>query len=495
MKKLKKIGMLILTFLLMSTSLYAVEGPIGYFGGISTGEKLPTITSLSQKKSKKSTKYNFPYKENIYLSGKPEIVEGTIQIRPGKEIDKEKGQGKYNESYIIKAQNKDGSTKVTRSITLETEYIYEPNRKQITKTSTFTKWSEVVTVGGKTYKLDPKLSSFSKSILEDETPGVMYYRGDIQYDAVYQSVGGDAQSQTTVSVHGPIYGYNQAFARTETQKRSIMIDNGQNQYYIEETPTLTVYKDIQYGVNEPDAISFGGNYKEFIRSEGALTYNILQGSPKLYDDELTGSMSIENSPTIEQLSVPSGLQLKGHPAESDIRKMYSLKIFTEDPRRFSANQVVTKGEYIAMLVRALNIPIPEEEVAITPFKDVKASDPLYKYAVAAYQSGLVSGNVFNGKQHLTREMMYLLNMRAIGLERLGIGTGNVATAFIDDRSISQNAKSSLYAAAKIGLAIPANGYIFPQKYVTKAESATFLNQLISYLRYQLQKDYNEKMLY
>ncbi len=508
---MKKILIMGITFILAMSSLSALEGEMGYFGGISTGIKIPTITELSQaKKASATTRHTLPYKENVYLSGKPELVEGTIEIRPGKGLDKTKGSGKYNEVYTIKAQNAEGTAKVTRNITFETQYIYEASRKQTTKISRATKWTEIIVVGGQTYQLDSKQSSYTKSILEDYTPGVTYYRGDIQYDAVYNQVAAQDGASITVSIDGPIYGYEQAFAKTETQRRNIAIDLGDTQYYIEETPTFTVHKDIQYGANEPDAFSLAGNYKELIRSEGVLAYNVIVGSPELYDDELIGTAQVANSPILEQLSIPNLTRIKGHPAESDIKKMYSMKIFTEPAARFSVNQAVTRQEYVEMLVRALQMPLPDppkktnsafgavgantQNGEPSPFVDVKSTDAFYPYAMAAYNAGLIGGGTLNIKRALTREEMYVLNMRAVGLERLGIGTMGIYTPFIDDAHIADSAKSSIYAASKLGIITPSNGYVFPKKTVTKAECAALLGQFIDYLRYDLQKDYNEKML-
>lgn len=503
---MKKLIVMCLCFMLLVTSTYAFEGEIGYFGGISAGEKLPTITSLSQDKVSVVSKYTLPYKENIYLSGRAETVEGTLEIKPGKGVDKEVGNGSYTENYKITAKNADNTVRVTRNITFNTQYIYEADRKQTTKVSTVSKWTEIITVDGKTYQLDGDRSSYTKSILEDDTPGVSYYRGDVQYDAVYKAVS-DGNNYVTVSVSGPIYGYEQAFAKTETQKRSITIDLGNGQgYAIEETPTFTVYRDISYGANEPTAISMAGNYKEIIKGEGVLSYTILQGHPSLYEDEMSGMMSIESTPTIEQLSIPTTLNLRGHPAETQIKKMYSMKIFNEDASKFSPNQVVTRQEYITMLVKALQMPLPEEKKTtgrtsskvqveeISPFTDIKEGDAYYPYAMAAYEAGLIEGGRFNGKAYLTREMMYVLNMRAIGLERLGLATIELYTPFVDDQQISSWAKSSIYAASKLGIINASNGYIFPKKQVTKAECATFIDQFIDYLRYDLQKDYNDKML-
>ena len=502
-KLLNKIAIFCISTVLMSSTVLAEEGEMGYFGGISSGVKLPTLTSLAQKKTTTTKKYTLPYKENIYLSGKAETVEGTIEIKPGKDIDKEKGSGSYTESYVIKAQNATNTARVSRTITFETQYTYNAELKQTTKVSTIKKWTENVTTGGKTYSLNSNKSSYTKSILEDYTPGVLYYRGDISYDAVYSE---ESSKEIRVSVNGPIYGYDQAFGKTETQKRSITVDLGDGQgYAIEETPTVTVYRDIQYGANEPTAISMAGNYKEITRGEGVLSYNILQGHPTLYDDELAGMINVDSTPTIEQLKVPTGLNLKGHPAESQINRMYGMKVFTDTPSNFSANQVVTRGEYIKMLVTALKMELPEDTTSkkkstkkntavVSPFTDVKEGDAYYLYAMAAYNAGLIDGGKFNANASLTREMMYLLNIKAIGLERLGLGTMDAYTPFVDDAQISTWAKSAIYAASNLGIITPSNGYVFPQKKVTKAECATFLDQLINYLRYDLQKDYSDKML-
>lgn len=504
---MKKLAALAICFTLFVTSAYGAEGEMGAFGGISPGIKMETLTALNQTAKKKTTsKYSLPYKENVYLTGKAETVEGTIEIKPGKEIDKTAGQGSYTETYKMTAQNSNNTVRVTRNITTETKYIYEANRRQATKTTTVKKWSEIVTVNGQTYKLDSDLSNFTKSILEDYTPGVLYYRGDVHYTAVYEPAGGDSKTNVTVSVSAPIYGYEQAYAKSETQKRTITIDLGNNQgYAIEETPTFTVYRDIEYGANEPTAISMAGNYKEIIRSEGALAYNIIQGNQGLYEDEYSGMMSVQGGSTIDQLSYPTTLKLNGHPAETQIKKMYSMKIFDESASAFSPNHIVTKKEYVAMLVKALQIELPEEEKSnkrssskkqqvVSPFTDIKTTDSYYKYAMAAYNAGLIDGGTFNGNTYLTREMMYVLNVRAIGLERLGLGTSDAYTPFVDDNQIGNWAKSSIYAASKLGIITPSNGYVFPKKAVTKAECATFLDQLIEYLRYELQKDYNEKML-
>ena len=499
---MKKFIAFILAWMLSTTSLLAYEGEMGYFGGTTTGYKLPTTTEQASTK-RNTQKITLPYKETLYLTGKPVVVTGTIQFKPN-EVDKAKGSGSYSESYVIKAEDASGDNKVTRTVTLDTRYLYDGVARQMTKTSEVKKWTEVVVIDGNTYQLDSKLSSFSKSILEDYTPGATYYRGDVNYEAVYKDITG-GEDTLKVQVNGPIYGYEHNFAKTETQKRSITIDNGGTQYYMEEMPTYTVYKELQYGANEPDAISFAGNYKEIIRGEGSNTYNVIAGHPSLYDDEQVASYNVVDAPKIEQLSAIELSKLKGHPAEADIKKMYSMKIFTEDVKNFSPDKVVTRGEYIKMLVKALNMEVPQleekkstkkkddkEEVII--FTDLSKTNPYYPYAMAAYNAGLVGAGSFGASTPLTREEMIMWNVKAVGLERLGLGTGQIGTAYIDDAKIATWAKPSVYAAAKLGIAPEANNYFLPKRQVTYSEAAAVLTQYLDYLRYELQKDYNDKMM-
>lgn len=503
MRKILIIAILILSFTLQA---FGLEGEMGYFGGISTGTKLPTTTEAAQASTKKrSARHTLPYKENIYINGKPELVEGTIEIRPSGAVDFEKPNGKYNEVYIIKAQNGDGSSVLTRNITLATQYIYDANRRQATKTSKMTKWSETLTVGGQTYTLDSKQSYFNKSILEDYTPGVMYYRGDINYKAVYMQGGGGANGDITVTVSGPIYGYDQPWAKTETQKLNIIVDNGTRQYHIEQNPSLTVSKTLQYGANEPSAISFGGNYKELTQNEGMALYNIRVGARSLYDEELEGALYMPDYTTVEQLPIPYIPRIKGHFAESDISKMYSMGIYSDNTSTFNPNEIITKGEYIKALVHAMKLPIPEvstkkrttskktQEKPI--FTDINETNAYYPYALAAYNEGLIGGGTFNAKSHITREQAYALIIRMVGLERLGFH-GSIYTPFVDNDKISSWARESIQAGVTLGLIRgDANGYLLPQKKVTKAEAAAILNQMIDYLRYTLKKDYQEKILH
>ena len=502
MKKVILATILTLSFTLQA---FGLEGEMGYFGGISSGTKLPTTTEIAQKNSKKKTqRLTLPYQENIYLDGRAELVEGTMQIRPSGEVDPEKPVGQYNETYIIKAQNADGSNVLNRNITLSTQYVYNEANRQATKTSIVTKWSETILLNGQMYTLDSSQSHFNKSMLEDYTPGVMYYRGDINYRAVYSNEGDDPDSQTSVNVNGPIYGYDQTWAKTETQKLNLIVSNGGNQYHIEQNPSLTVSKALQYGVNEPGAISFAGNYKELTKNEGMALYHIRRGARNLYNEEKQGGLYMPDNTSIEQLIAPQISRVQGHFAESDVKKLYSMGIYTGPTSSFNPNEVITRGDYIKTLVLAMKIPIEEVSKSKSKrsrktdenpiFTDLDDTDPYYPYAIAAYNSGLIQGGQFTKNMPVTREQAYTLIIRMIGLERLGFH-GMIYTPFVDSNQISSWAKSSIQAGVSLGLVRPdENGYFLPKRKVTKAEAAAITNQMIDYLRYTLKIDYQEKIM-
>lgn len=500
---MKKFLAMSLALITLSTNVFALEGEMGYFGGITPGTKIPTGIARAQDKFELEKKYVLPYKENVYLSGEPIEVEGTLEIRPEEVNFEENPTGEYKEVYITKAVSDDETTEISRSITLETQYVYNEQLEQLTKSSKVTQWSETVLADGKTYSLDEDKSTFSKSMLEDFTPSVKYYNGDVYYKAVYSDAGGEGAG-VTITTDSRIYGYDQAFAKSETQVRNITIDTGDNQYFIQETPTITTNKELNYASNQPQAISFKGNYKELIQGEGVVAYNMMVSGDLTSMDSKYGVLAVNDTPTIEQLAIPSLTQLEGHPARADIEKMYSMDLFDVNPIAFSPNQVVTRGDYIEMLVKALRIPLPEvddkkkkkDEVVdeLPIFNDVDEDSSFYPYAIAAYEAGLVSSGDLRPDDYLNREQMIVFNVRAIGLERLGLGKSMIQTPFMDDAKISGYAKNTVYAASKLGIIPVVNDYIFPQKVVTYAECASLMNVFIDYLRYDLQKDYNQHMM-
>lgn len=506
MAKFKKfIGLtlsLSMAFSNVSTT-FAYVGDMGFFGGISEGRRLPKTTDeiMAQNgESKTSNTSTFEYKEMIFLGGEPAEFTGEITIKAGgADIDfTEEPSGSYKEVISTNTSSKTGDASVKRSVTFNVNYY--TNGSQIIKDYTSTKWTETVTTPTGGYTLDGDSSVFDVSIIEDHTPGVVYYKGDISSKGVYTD-------GTTQTLSGTFYGYSCAYSSTETHRLdgTINYGNGDGQIQYQVRPSVTVDKTQVYGENEPQLTSFEGNYKEVISNESGLAYNIYTTPAKYNYIDKQGQTSIESFNTFEQLIAPDTSYLKGNFAEYDIKKLYAMGILEGDPKHFQPNQAITRGQYVTMLCRAIkldtskyeNVTGTKKNPTTIVFPDVSPDRDDYKYIMAGYDAGLAIGRQ-NGHYFpdsaLTREEAFVILLRTLGLTNLGLDSTPV-TPFTDDAKISDWARKEIYAAQRIGLISgDENGNVNPQSYVTKAEAAALTNRLIDYMREDLQADYGRNIV-
>jgi len=98
---------------------------------------------------------------------------------------------------------------------------------------------------------------------------------------------------------------------------------------------------IDYVENKPDVISFEGGFVESQYNNSILQYTAKlpefdhQGVSTDRMVETKGSLMIESFPTSRRLLVPELSHLRGHWAENDIKALYSLEIFKENPSGFN----------------------------------------------------------------------------------------------------------------------------------------------------------------
>ena len=352
MKYLSKFLIMILSFIFITSTVYANVGDFGFSGGISEGRTLPKTTEQLLKSSKSSTKLQTSYKEMIFLNGQAKEFVGTLVTNVKGNVTG--NSGTYTVSYVISnSAETDNKISLSRNISYKVNYRREGT--QIIKDYEVSKWSEKIVINDKTYNLDPNSSKSTISIIEDETPGVDYYKGDISQRAVYT-----VNNEKVINeISGSIYGYSSAWSSTETQRLNgtIISDNWQMEYQVR--PSVSVGKVLQYSENEPTAISFDGNYKEVMQNKSGLSYTILANSKTQLNNSTSGNTSIPVYNTFEQLVAPSLANLKGHFAESDIKKLFSMQVLSGDTSYYNPSQSITRGEYIQMLARAIKLPIEE----------------------------------------------------------------------------------------------------------------------------------------
>lgn len=492
---------------LFASPVFAKVGDFGFFGGISAGRKLPKSTELALESSKKKSKDELEavYKEVMFLSGQPVTFEGKLKTENSGEVDMTKSADTFEVSYETEATaSTNGDNSVTRTIEYDVNYRVEGSQVVKDYEVDTDSWEETLVIGGTGYVLDHDQSYSNISVIESHTPGVTYYRGDVSHKAVYFV----DEQKVTWELSGSFYGYDCAWSSTETHRidATVTTDDWQMQYQIR--PSVSIGKTLQYSENEPTAISFDGNYREVMQNRSGLSYNIyVLPTQFIYSTEKEGTVSIDTYNNFEQLIAPNLGFLKGHFAESDIKKLFAMQIIEGEPSYYQPSQAITRGQFVTMLTKAIKLPVEEEttkkktrkntEIVNVVFPDVTEDRTEYKYIMAAYKSGLAVGRD-NGHFYIDapiqRQEAIVILLRTLGLENLGLDPTPVTT-FTDDKYIANWAKKEVYAANRLGIiAGDDDGKFRPTSYVSKAEAAAFVNRLVNYMRDDLLIDYTEHIV-
>ena len=484
------------------SAVFAQSGDMGFFGGITEGVRLPKTTELilHDDRARNQGVVNLPYKETIFLSGVPVTYEGLLDIRYSGNVVDTDDSGTYRVAYVVHdSATTDENIRIDRNLSFNVNWRREG--KQIIKDYTVNSWSETISTGAGEFTIDRTQSHFDISILEDKTPGVTYYKGDVSQRAVYTN----GTVPTILEVNSSLYGYTSAWSNTETHRIDGLVTTPDWQMSYQIRPSVTVGKTLQYSQNEPNLISFSGNYREHMSNKSGANYDIFTLPQRFYGTEKTGSISMSTHNTFEQLIAPDVSFLKGHFAEADISKVFSMQLVDGDPKFFQPNQAITRGQFVTMLTKAVKLPVDlkEQEQALKSkkkvtlnivFPDVLPEREDYPYIMAAYRSGLAVGRGsghFHVDSNIQREEAIVILLRTLGLQNLGLDKTPV-TMFVDDEKISDWAKREVYAAARIGLIYgDENGNFNPKAYITKAEAAALTNRLIEYMRKELVTDYTE----
>lgn len=493
----KQIFSVITIFILLMSSIvtYGAEGEIGFFGGVSEGEYLPKTIEKYVTVTQKKVPY--VYKEVVFISGVPIEVTGTITTTIGTVDLIKNPSGTFKEQYVVTASNVEKGVTLNRNLVLNTAYYLKEGeyKKQIIKNSYLTSWTESIVTDAGSYTLVPTTAIFSKATVEDITPGVTYYSTTLSYSGTFNNADGKS---IFVAVGGDIYGYRQPWSKVETQHLNMGIQSTELglSMDIKINPRLEAKKTIYYDANQPFPISFGGTYNQRMEREGTLDYEILTYHKELTPSQLKNSILLTTANQVEKLPIPEGLDfIEGHWAEDDIKKLYSMEVLTGTPHQGLQYEAMSRGDYVKALCLALAIDIkPYENLqssAPQMFGDVPYTHPLYPYIMAAYNSKLVkgTGENFDVNLPITREEAFVIYIRVIGLERLGV-TNSPTTPFVDDKSISSWAKREIVAGYRLGIIKgTADGRVLPKQWISKAEAAAIVNRLIDYLRSEIGADY------
>ena len=147
---------------------------------------------------------------------------------------------------------------------------------------------------------------------------------------------------------------------------------------------------------------------------------------------------------------------------------------------FNPSSVVTREQFIKMLVEASDIELTDKEAQ---FKDVDSTMWYAPYIQTGVYSGLINGLSsveFGVGKEIKRCDMAVMLYRIMKNMDVEIGTDKVL--FADDESIPQYASKAVYAVRSAGIIEGYNNMFNPNESLTRAEAATVLMKFLELKR-------------
>jgi hypothetical protein len=145
---------------------------------------------------------------------------------------------------------------------------------------------------------------------------------------------------------------------------------------------------------------------------------------------------------------------------------------------FEPNRKITRAEFTALMVRALQIT----EASSTAFEDVPASSWYAKDVSIAYKAGIIQGtsrSKFSPDVTITREEMAVLIVRSYELLK-GKATAGSQSSFTDESIISAWSLESVQKAKALGLIQGRGaGEFVPKGSLTRAEAAQAIYRILN----------------
>lgn len=489
---MKKIVIAVLTIYILTIT--AVAAP-GYEPGIS-GEAT-------------SKKGEYKYKETVFVSGEPILLEGTIKVS-------EDSRGtKTTLEYALSNTSK--NAELSRKVV----YMNSESRNSLGNQTTYAssldpKYTEVIQIGNDTYELTEYL--FTRSGLTDNKTIIKYTVSDWIGSKTYSK--NDGAGEVKIDFNTNQVGYNNYWSSTKTAFYNYTIT-----YKYKESVTSTTFKEavgtVEYAVsdsmvrnmeyisNDPKDISFKGGYVLKEGQENIVSYiydlpntNFVypkDSRKKGRDSYRTTTVPIQTRTFAQNIKDVSD----SYWAAEDIRKMVSMDIISiQSSSYFMPRSFMSRGEFAKAIVKACNISLEDASKmklkSYNPtYTDVDKTHPYFDYIEVAAKMGVMGGvstTRFSPDEYLTKAQAAAIIVRAMGLEEAS-DASSTKTAFSDDSSVAAWAKKPVNVAHRMGI-ISANAYneIEPNRLLTRAESAVMLNKFIRYLQFDIRQEYREKII-
>ena len=179
--------------------------------------------------------------------------------------------------------------------------------------------------------------------------------------------------------------------------------------------------------------------------------------------------------TIDEVSVFSDIDNVPWAKEA-INTLYSLGVINgKEIGKFYPNDMITREEFVKMLVSAFSMKLIDEDVK---FDDVSENDWSYDFIKTAYIAGIakgVGGNMFGKTDNILRQDICVMINRLFDISKIDISAKQNGKIFVDADDISDYAKDAVnnMSAADI-ISGDESGNVNPMAYATRAEVAKLL---------------------
>ena len=157
---------------------------------------------------------------------------------------------------------------------------------------------------------------------------------------------------------------------------------------------------------------------------------------------------------------------------------------SDDGLVFAPSDKVTKEEFLVMAMKAAGITVGD--AVSTGFADDKDVSSMAKsYVAAAKEKGYVKGTLVNGEYYFYPEKTITAAEAAVIVNNIIGGSKYVGkdvaftTVFADHLDIPAWAEDSILTLNYIGVFNSSNGYVYPQKEMTKSAAALMLEAVMN----------------
>lgn len=450
------------------------------------------------------------YKEVIFVSGKPIVMEGTLDIKLRER------NNMVTESYKYDLSNPAEDAKLTRSMTLES--TLEPKIGQVTSSKSLEKFSERIDIGGKRYEVDDGSYQWSQGLIKHKTPLLDYNSGHYAARKTYDIDRGSGK--LTVDTIGNLVGYDGPWSATETQTIDYILNweiPGEEGAVEKKQGTATVdtsynkTKDFLYTENIPSQISFSGGYIVTEKEENILKHKydlpIMEESESRIKRIQGGdSFLLDTNPNIQSLNIPAVRDVLGHEYEDELLLMASMEGLPLESKLIGPSSAMSRGDFARIIIKAMDIEIVKEEPSrrrsrrnVEPeprlFQDVREDHRNFDYIEEVAKNKIMVGVEapnFDPDGSLSRMEAFTIVSRILGFENLA-PIKNYSLGFKDEGQIQAWAKDHIYLAKELGF-IEDQDYFYPNRDLTKGEAAKLVVDLIQYMQNELRYDYREGIL-